>query len=379
LKILHIINGLSNGGTEGVLYRLINGDNKNQHFVISLTDLGVYGQKLIENQICVKQINLSKNIMLPKKLLLIYLHVKKIHPDLIQTWMYHSDLVGGIIAKLLRINSIVWGIRNSNLDKSNVPFSTRLIAKINAISSNYIPNQIISCSIEAKKIHHKLGFNEEKITVIPNGYDLNKFRPINKSRVSLRSKLGLTEDVFLMGMVARWHKHKDHQNLFKALNLLNKTSELDWKMIIIGHDINKSNLELISLLKSFNLLDKVIILEQRLDIEVVYSAIDLHILSSLGEAFPNVVAEAMSSETPCISTDVGDASFIIGSTGWLSRPKDFMHLNEVISLAIDEFFFNRSEWNDRKLKCRKRINDKFSLKTMVNNYHDLWNDVHDRQ
>jgi len=375
LKILHIINGLSNGGTEGVLYRLIAADQINEHYVISLTNFGVYGDRLLEIGISVYQINLSKNLKILMQLLLIYRITKKINPDLVQTWMYHSDLIGGIISKLLKVNAIVWGIRNSNLDKGKVPSSTRMIAKINGFFSGFIPNKIISCSIFASKIHKNLGYDNEKMIVIPNGYNLDKFKPKNESRLALRDTLNVGGNFFLMGMVARWHKHKDHKNLFEALSLLDKTSTKQWKMIIIGHDIDDSNIELIALLNFFNLLHKVIILEQRTDIEVVYNALDLHILSSSGEAFPNVIAEAMSSEVPCVATNAGDSSLIIGETGWLASPKDPSDLERALSLAINEFFFDKPAWNNRKSNCRRRICDNFSLDRMVNDYQDVWSDV----
>jgi len=375
LKILHIINGLSNGGTEGVLYRLIAADNTNEHYVISLTDFGIYGDKLNKIGISVNQINLSRNLKILNQLLLIYRITKKINPDLIQTWMYHSDLIGGIIAKLLKVNAIVWGIRNSNLDKGKVPFSTRMIAKLNGFLSSYIPCKIISCSIFAKIVHQKLGFDYEKMIVIPNGYDLDRFKPESEIDLLLRDNLNIDGEFFLMGMVARWHKHKDHQNLFEALSLLDKTLPEEWRMIIIGHDINESNFELVSLLKKFNLINKVIILEQRSDIEVVYNALDLHILSSSGEAFPNVIAESMSCEVPCVATDAGDSSLIIGETGWLVRTKDPRDLKRALSLAINEFSFDKKTWNIRKSNCRKRIFENFSLDKMVNNYQVVWNDA----
>ena len=372
MRILHIINGLSNGGTEGVLYRLILEDKLNEHCVISLTDFGIYGQKLLDKGIKVEKFNFKKNLLTLKQLFLLYRFSRKFNPDIIQTWMYHSDFIGGIVGKLIGVKAIFWGLRNSNLDKDKVPFSTRLIVKLNAILSDLIPTKIVSCSFLAKKIHEKLGYSEAITVVIPNGFDLNRFKPKDESRIKLRNELGIDNNTCLLGMIARWHKHKDHTNLFRALHLLNQTNIIDWKILILGHLIEESNFELMAQIKEYKLMNNVIILQEREDIETVFSAIDIHILSSFGEAFPNVIAEAMSSGTPCISSDVGDASLIIGSTGWLVEPENHKLLKDALSISIAEYFNDKFSWNKRRLNCRKRIQTKYSINRMVNSYIDLW-------
>tara|TARA_B110000008_G_scaffold268889_1_gene297491 strand:+ start:648 stop:1790 length:1143 start_codon:yes stop_codon:yes gene_type:complete len=373
VRILHIINGLSNGGTEGVLYRLILEDQLNEHCVLSLTDFGIYGQKLLDKGIKVEKFEFKKNLKTLKQLFLLYRFSKKINPDIIQTWMYHSDLVGGIVGKLIGTNAIFWGIRNSNLDKDKVPFSTRIIVKINAILSNLIPTKIISCSVLAKNIHQKLGYSKAKTVVIPNGFDLNKFKPKNESKLKLRSELKIDENTCLLGMIARWHHHKDHNNLFRALNLLNQISTTNWKILLVGHLIDESNIDLMSNVKKYKLENHVIILKERDDIETVYNAIDINILSSFGEAFPNVIAEAMGSGIPCISSDVGDASLIIGKTGWLVEPNNYRLLMEILSKSITEFINDKSSWSIRKVDCRERIQRKYSIERMVDSYINLWN------
>ena len=99
--------------------------------------------------------------------------------------------------------------------------------------------------------------------------------------------------------------------------------------------------------------------------------IDIHILaSSYGEAFPNVVAEAMASGTPCVATDVGDTSLVIGNTGWITKPNNPELLAKKIIEAIKK---SRSkEWKNQCKIARDRIVNNFSIKRMIDNYNEVW-------
>ena len=135
-------------------------------------------------------------------------------------------------------------------------------------------------------------------------------------------KISKNKKIPLLGSVARFHPQKDHKNLFQALNLL-KINKIFFKCVLVGHKINAKNKLLIKMIKKFNLSKEVILLGPKRNINQIMNVIDIHILASeYGEAFPNVVAEAMACGTPCVVTDVGDSSLIVGKTGWIVRPSD---------------------------------------------------------
>jgi glycosyltransferase involved in cell wall biosynthesis len=120
--------------------------------------------------------------------------------------------------------------------------------------------------------------------------------------------------------------------------------------------------------------ESVHLLGRRNDINDVMNGIDLFVLSSLSEAFPNVLNEAMLCGTPCVTTDVGDAAFIVKDTGWVVPSRDSKLLANAISQASQEKNLNKTCWLDKKDACRQRIINNFSLEKMVKNYQKVWAD-----
>ena len=133
-----------------------------------------------------------------------------------------------------------------------------------------------------------------------------------------------------------------------------------------------NNQELCRLIESQGVKDNVLLLGERPDIPSVMNALDIHVLSSsFGEAFPNVLAEAMACGTPCVTTDVGDAAVIVGDTGWIVPTSNSELLANAISEAVAEMQ-DSEKWAVRRSMCRDRVVLNFSIERMVDNYHNVW-------
>ena len=306
MKIVHIITGLNNGGAEGVLYRLVTYDQANEHIVISMMDAGKYGPLLLEKGLDLYCLNMSAGKVSPKSTLKLYKLIKTINPDIVQTWMYHADFIGGLAAKAAGVKKIFWNLRHSNFDSNHTKSSTIKIAKLNAKLSTIIPKRIISCAQGGVKAHADLGYNKKKIVVIGNGYDLSTFKIDDDSRDLIRNELNLGQKP-VIGMVGRYDPQKNHKGLIEALKFV-KEKGYAFDLVLIGRDLNDKNEILLEQIKKAGLYDETFLLGQRNDIPSIMNALDIHVLSSsYGEGFPNVIAEAMACGTPCIATDVGDS------------------------------------------------------------------------
>ena len=369
MKIFNIITGLNNGGAEAILYRLCVHDISYKHTVISLMDEGKYGSLLKEAGVAVYCLNMPAGRVTLSGLYKLFKLIRKFKPNVVQTWMYHADLIGGVIARLAGIKNIFWNIRHTTLEPGKSKRSTIFIAKLCAKLSKRVPKGIVCNAEKAVEIHGSIGYDTSKMTVIANGYDLSSLCPIPNAQAQLKKELG---NVFpLIGMVGRFDPQKDHLGLLDAFTIVKK-KDVPHKLVLVGYKINTSNIALIEKIELLGLKDEVLLLNQRDDIPTIMNSLDLHILSSSSEAFPNVLAEAMACSTPCVTTDVGDATFIVGDTGWVVPPKNPQALADAILIAINQKKVDPITWASRKVACRKRIVDNFSIVNMIDKYHRVW-------
>jgi len=374
MKVVHIISGLNQGGAEASLYRLVTGSHDIvKYTVISLTDEGYYGQKFSELGVDVRYLRLKGFMSGIFGIFVLYRLLKKLSPDIVQTWMYHADIIGGGVARLAGIDGVCWGIRHSTLDASHSSLSSRVSARLSSVVSNWLPAAIVSCSERAMIVHQSLGYDARKFFIIPNGYDFEKFGPSEKQRHIVRQEFSVTEGEILIGYVARWNPQKDHATLFAAIRELRR-KEVTCKCLLVGRDITYENTELGVLIRQHDLQDSIILAGPRDDIPAIMNALDIHVLSSsFGEAFPNVVAEAIACGTPNIVTDVGDAALIVGDKDLVVPPGEPLALAKAIIRLLDLLNQNGREYVIRK--ALKRVKENFSIKCMINAYIKVWKSV----
>jgi glycosyltransferase involved in cell wall biosynthesis len=369
MKLIHVITSLSDGGAEAVLYHLCKHDHTNRHHVVSLSGLGKYGPKLKELGVTVTSLNISMVRQSPLAFIRLVKLVIREKPDAVQTWMYHADLFGGLAVRIAGLKSVFWGIHNTTLETGNSKSTSIWIAKMLAKLSWWMPTKIVVCAQRAIDVHEAFGYDRRKMCFIPNGYDLADFKPTSDSHSEFRVSLNSNLLAPLIGMVARFHPQKDHSNLLDALSIL-RARGIKFHCVLVGTEMNSFNKEIINWIDQRGLGDYIYLLGQRDDIPVIMNAIDLHLLSSSSEAFPNVVCEAMACGTPCVVTDVGDAAYIVGDTGWVVPPSDPAALAAAIEAAIKEL--KGPNWQNRTQSARNRIQENFSIERMVNEYNRLW-------
>lgn len=373
MKIVHIITTLGDGGAERTLFNISKNSQLQSQVIVSLLDQGKYGELLSKLGVKVYYLKMKPNIFFIFKIfsLMKILYYEK--PDIVQTWMYHADFFGSIASILIGIKNIFWNIRHSELQKNHSNRKTIYIIKILTKLSWWVPKKIIVNSKRSIKVHKKLGYCSKKFLYIPNGYDLSKLKPTNKKFFSIRKRLKIKKNKYLIGLVGRYNLAKDHFNLLNALYLL-KNQKIDFFCVLGGKGINYKNNNLVTIIEKLELKNHIKLMGVQTDIPSFMSELDLHILSSNSESFPNVVAEAMACETPCVVTEVGDAAYIVGKTGWVVPPENPLILAKTIKRALSEIGTNK--WKQRCIQARLRIKKNLDIDRMTQSYNKVWSKIY---
>ncbi|MBV6272885.1 glycosyltransferase [Alcaligenaceae bacterium CGII-47] len=370
LHIVHIISGLLHGGAETVLVRLLTAPTQTaRHTVISMGGEGVFGPRLREQGVTVMTLEMQGVWGSLRGLWRLAGLLRQQRPDVVQTWMYHADLVGGVIARLLGIRAIAWGVRNSGVNLGDSSRQSRILAWLCARVSSWVPGVIVACAHKAADVHIGWGYRADRLLVAPNGYALDQWHPDAADRAQVRAELGLSAQTPLVGCVARWNPLKDHVSLLAALSL-SVRAHPELRCLLIGRGMTRDNAALMAQVRQFGLLDHLIFMGRREDVPRLMRALDVHVLSSYAEGFPNVVSEAMASGVACVVTDVGDAARIVGDLGWIAPARDPLALSLAIDAALADL--GSATWADRLAQGREAVAQRYSLETMVERYRVIW-------
>ena len=373
IKVTHIITGLAPDGAERMLHRLLAGmdSSRFENEVISLTDLGPMAEKIEACGVRVRALGMKRGTANPIHLLRLAAWLRKSPRQLIQTWMYHADLVGGLAAKLAGLDAVIWNIRHSELhpgtDKRRTLWTARACARL----SRQLPRRIVCCSETSMKFHANLGYASDRMQVIPNGFDLDRFKSDSMQRIEVREALRIPLGVPVIGLIARKHPIKDHRNFMQAAGLLHQEFP-EVRFVLCGEGVTSDDTELMAWVQSAGIQDVCHLLGQREDIPRILNSLDIATSASAGEAFPNVVAEAMACGIPCAVTDVGDSRFIVGETARVVAPKAPAALAQAWKELLDAGPETRRHLG---LAARERIEQNFGLAAVINQYQDLYTRV----
>jgi glycosyltransferase involved in cell wall biosynthesis len=370
MKILHLITGLNYGGAESMLLGLAQHlqTQSIQQEVTSLGTIGAIGERLQGMGIMVSALHLPRGRMTIKGWRTLRYKVKASQPDLIQTWLYHADFVGA----LLRLSGIrcplVWGVHHTADNWREMKVTTRLGLHGNRLLARLLPDAIVCCSQSAFQSHATLGYPTNKMVIVPNGIDTQRFRADDRGGERLRMRLGVPADSRLIGHCGRWIALKGHRIFIEmAANL--QTYHESVNFVMCGEGIEAGNATLMGWIDENDLSGNVHLLGGQAAMEEIYQGLDLFVSSSLSEALPLTVMEAMACGVPCVVTDVGDQGAMVGAFGAVVMPGSADALlqgcEQVLGLPCEE----RERLGQG---ARQRIVNDYSLEAAVQKYQDLY-------
>ena len=373
-RVVHVITGLETGGAEMMLYKLLRAlpSTRITSCVVSLLPRGELAGPISDLGIDVHSLNMRSSFGDPGAAVRLIRLLRRLDADLMQTWMYHANLLGALINPWLGNTPLLWNLRQSNLDPKTSKLGTRLVMRAGAGLSWVAPRCIVCCSERVRDVHRALGYRGSIMTMIPNGFELDRFRPDAEARSALRGELGIDDLVPLLGLVGRFHPQKDLQTFFRAMAGV-RVERPDCRVLVCGHELHLDNPSIARWVEEAGLGDAVHLLGPRRDPQRVMAALDVLVSSSAyGEGFPNVIGEAMACGVPCAVTDVGDSGLIVGDTGLTVPPRDPSALAAAILSLLGE---GREGLARRGRAARARIVAEFALARIAARYADLYDAV----
>jgi glycosyltransferase involved in cell wall biosynthesis len=316
VRVTHLIIGLHVGGAELMLQRLVlahAGNAAYRHAVVSFTDLGPIGAKLASCGIEVHALGVRSLLGLPQMMWRLVRLLRRPETDIVQTWMYHADLFGGLAARLAGRRRVIWGIRTTDLGAGNSR-ATVAIRWLCARLSGRLPALVVCAAEASRKAHVAVGYAPRPMEVVANGFDMARLASGVGARDALRAQCGFADDMVVVGNVGRFNAAKDQQNFVRAAGLV-AARHPQARFLMVGRGLEPSNLELADWIAQTGHAERFVLLGERSDVPACLAAMDVFCLSSRNEGFPNVVGEAMAAGLPCVVTDVGDAALLAGPIG----------------------------------------------------------------
>ncbi|RKS90883.1 glycosyltransferase [Sphingosinicella microcystinivorans] len=369
IRVLHIITGLSVGGAETMLAKLIGAMNKD-HFgneVVSLTDFGPIAECMRDTGINVSALHIPRLAGISG----LVGKIRSTRADIVQTWMYHADLLGGIVARMLTDRPVIWNIRNNELPGGAGSLPTRFTMRACALLSDCVPTRIVTNSNMAKDVHVREGYRDTKFRIIPNGFDTRRFSPDSEQRASIRKQLDISDNDFLVGFFARLDPVKNHTGFIDSCaSILTEVPQL--RILMCGRGVDEKNVPLLRQLEAAGLRSHAILLGEQPDMPRYYAAIDTLCLASKSEAFPNVVGEAMACGIPCVVTDVGDCRDVVGKAGLVVPAENEIALGAALKALAAMPVVQRQAMGRFG---RERIVSVYSLDQIVRQYERLYYSV----
>jgi glycosyltransferase involved in cell wall biosynthesis len=320
LKVLHVVSGLQVGGAEMMLHRLILSSRGGEysHLVVSLDPAGEMRKRFEEAGIELVIFNFRK-VPISHFFHLVVL-IRKVKPDIVQSWLYHADLLGGLAARLAGNRIVFWGIRTTEVAAAGTR-GTKFVRHLCACLSHIVPHTIVCAADASRRAHIAIGYDAARMVVVPNGFDLSRLVATPEQRNELRLQCEFGVGVVVIGYLGRFHPDKDQANFVRAAGLLAQQHS-NVSFLMVGRGLDEKNDQLTQWISATGCAKRFVLLGERDDVPVCLAAMDLFCLSSRTEGFPNVVAEAMAMGLPCAVTDVGDAAMLVAGTGVVVPKED---------------------------------------------------------
>jgi glycosyltransferase involved in cell wall biosynthesis len=251
----------------------------------------------------------------------------RLKADVVHGYLFDADIATRLAAKLAGTPVVVAAERNADynmLKRKRIGY---------ALTKALVDVCIANSAAGAAYSRRLLGYREYR--VVPNGVNTQRFAPV-AANTGMRRSIGIEDGDFVIGMVASFKHQKNHGMLFRGVQAA-VARGVPARVVLVGDELYAGlggttlyRQQMLQWLEENGLRNRCLFLGNRLDLERVYPAFDVSVLTSHFEGTPNVVLEAMACGVPVVATDVSDNRALIpdGRVGFVVAPDDAAQLGE---------------------------------------------------
>jgi glycosyltransferase involved in cell wall biosynthesis len=307
----------------------------------------------------------------------LYSLFKRIRPDVVHTHSSKPGVIGRVAAKISGTPVVMHTVHGFAFPAARGSVEKFLYYAMEWLGSRFCNGVVVLKDDDKAITINDLRVPERSVYLIPNGVDVEKYRPrvIDERRELRRRILGIGDDVVAVGMVGRLWRQKNPECLLKALSLLvDKAISQRLHLFFIGDGELRSELE--RLIKSFNLGDKVTLLGWRTDVPDLLAALDIFVLPSRWEGLSLALLEASSCGLPVVATDIpGNRDAVIDGVDGVLFP-----MEDSVALAERLFILATSAELRARLgnSGREKILRSYRLDSRVEKMGDLYSCLADK-
>jgi glycosyltransferase involved in cell wall biosynthesis len=290
----------------------------------------------------------------------LYRVLKEHNIDIVHTHSWGTLVEGVLGARLARIPVIIHGEHGSFPER----WYQRQIQRILWGSAD----KLLSVSGELKKrLSESIRFSQNRIEVILNGVEEEKFFPSKSLREQFRKEFSFSGEDFIVGIVGRFSEVKNHRMLLLATAELIKQGEIIHIALVSR---GRKEQELKEFSHSLGIAEFIHFLGFQSDVNMILNGFDIFALTSRSEGCSNVIQEAMFCQKPIIATNVGGNPELIENnySGLLVEDNNHLELAEKIHYLKHHPNIREMLGKNARLTALK----KFTLKKMVESYEDLY-------
>jgi len=305
--------------------------------------------------------------------------IKKEKPDIVHTHTAKAGTIGRLAATLTGVPLIIHTFHGHVFHSYFNPFKTNLFILIERILARCTDKIIVISERQKDEIKRYLKLNNEhKLALIPLGFDLDRFLGSEKEDRGdrLREELNIPKEAIVIGAVGRLTAIKNYKMFLEvAKEIKKKNPNVIVKFLIVGDGELKG--ELVALSDKLGIKEDTIFTSWRKDIDSVYRAIDIVILTSLNEGTPVSLIEALASGKPVVATDVGGVRDVVenGKFGFVVSLDDV----DAFSKAVSSLINDREKKENFGLRGRDFVKKRYSKESLISAIETLYSSELERK